>query len=82
MANTTNVPTRKVAAGGLAGAIVTVIMMLLAKFNPDLANWPDGFEAALTTIISFAVSYLTPPAAAETVVTNAAGAARSATATT
>jgi hypothetical protein len=67
MAQTTNTPVRKVQAGGLAGALVMLVMFILKWVKPDLAI-PQGFEAALTTVFSFAVAYLTPPGSNEAVV--------------
>jgi putative flippase GtrA len=58
MAESTKIPTRKVAAGGIAGAITTVIISICKdaigyEMSPDLA-------AAVTTLVSFAVSYFVP----------------------
>ncbi len=58
MAEPTFVPTRKVAAGGIAGAITTVIISVCKdafayEMSPDLA-------AAITTLVSFAVSWCIP----------------------
>lgn len=76
MPTPTKRPVRKVAAGGLAGAIVTIIMFLLTVLAPE-AEIPQGLEAALTTVVTFLVSYLTPPGSDEAVVVEA-GEAKSA----
>lgn len=54
----TMLPTRKVAVGGLAGALTTIVISIAKDgfgyiMSPDLA-------AAVTTLISFAVSYAVP----------------------
>jgi putative flippase GtrA len=69
-------PRRKVAAGALTGAIVCVIVWLLKTF----ANLqvPTELSAALSTIVSFGVSYLTPPGKDETSITDADGNTRAA----
>ena len=74
MPTPTRAPVRKVAAGGVAGALVTVIVVVLGLVWPNtFSQLPDGFEAALTTLATFLVSYFTPPGADETVVTDAGG---------
>lgn len=52
------IPTRKVTGGGLAGALVTILVKVLSDaFNYDI----DGeYAAALTVVFTFAVSYLIP----------------------
>lgn len=52
------IPTRKVAAGGIAGAITTVIISICKDgfgyvMSPDLAS-------AVTTIVGFVAAYLVP----------------------
>ena len=81
MATSTKAPVRKVTVGGVAGAIVTVIIGVLGQINPDLAEWPEGFEAALTTIVTFLASYFTPPGTNEAVITDPSGASKSGTTT-
>mgnify|MGYP000971898222 CR=1 FL=1 len=56
MAEKNLIPTRKTGAGGIAGALTTIVIVVSRdaigyEMSPDLA-------AALTCIISFAVSYL------------------------
>ncbi len=60
MKQSTNVPTRKMTAVGLAGALTTVIITISRdvigyEMTADLAS-------AITTIITFAAGYLTPNA--------------------
>ena len=55
-----NLPTQKVAAGALAGAIVTLFVFLLEALSPGL-DLPEGVAAALTTLATFALSYVVPP---------------------
>jgi hypothetical protein len=75
-AKPTNMPVRKVQAGGLAGALVMIVMFILNWVNPNV-EIPQGFEAALTTVFSFLVAYLVPPGSDEAVVL-VQGAAKSA----
>jgi hypothetical protein len=67
----TSRPRRKVTVGILAGSIIVVIVWVLKTF----ANIQVTSEvaAALTTILSFAISYLTPPDPDETSITDAQG---------
>jgi len=58
MAEKTFIPTRKTGAGAIAGALTTVAIVVSRdafhyEMSPDLA-------AALTFLISFAVSYFVP----------------------
>jgi hypothetical protein len=76
-ATPTAAPIRKVTFGVVAGAIVTIIIWAIKALgyqepSPEVA-------AALTTLISFVISYMTPHAPNETVVTDEAGNARAAT---
>ncbi len=58
-------PVRKVAAGTLAAALTTVLVWLLqAVFAIKI---PADVAAALTTVVGFAIAYLTPPGSGETV---------------
>ena len=62
-------PVRKVAAGGVAGAITTIIVWILsAAFKVDM---PPEIAAAITVVLSFAAGYFIPPAAGDVVVTPA-----------
>lgn len=73
----TSTPVRKVQAGGLAGALVVIVMWLLSLAKPDM-EVPPGLEAALTTVFSFVVAYLVPPGASEAVIIEEDGDAKSA----
>ena len=68
---TSAAPTRKVTAGGTGGAIVIVIVFILNTYKvlPGGAQVTGEVAAALTTIISFAVSYLVPPSRRDQVAT-------------
>jgi hypothetical protein len=62
-------PVRKVAAGGVAGAVTAIIVWILAAaFN---VNIPPEIASAITVVLSFAAGYLIPPAANDVVVTPA-----------
>ncbi len=53
-------PIRKVMSGGLAAAVVTVIVAILEGLNYKVA--PE-LAAALTTIVGFLTAYMVPGAA-------------------
>ncbi|HET8709263.1 MAG TPA: hypothetical protein VFL85_03195 [Candidatus Saccharimonadales bacterium] len=57
----TSKPTAKVAAGGLAGVIVTAVVAILAAFGvvvpADVSSAALALVAAVTTIISFVAAY-------------------------
>lgn len=59
-------PVRKVAVGTATGALVTVVVWALNVYvlppNPPI---PGEIAAMITTVLTFAVSYLTPAAASE-----------------
>jgi len=82
MATPTNVPTRKVIAGGATGAFVTLLVLVLNTYVPYFHDKPISGEMAssFTTVLGFLAAYFVPPAASEAVVQDAAGAAKSATA--
>ena len=73
----TSQPVRKVTVGILAGAIVTVLIWILKQFGH--INVASEVSTACTTIFTFVISYLTPPAPNETTVKDATGSAKSAT---
>lgn len=52
----TAVPTRKVASGGIAGAVATILFALLDSQGIEL---DPAVVAAVTTLLSFAVAYFT-----------------------
>lgn len=58
-----SIPTRKVFAGGLAGAITLIAVWVLNDFDllPKGQDIPGEVASALTTIITFLLSYFTPP---------------------
>ena len=74
--NPTTRPKRKIVAGGLAGALVIVFVWLVKTFTKG--EIPAELSAALTTIVSFIISYITPPDPNETSVIDASGNAKSA----
>jgi hypothetical protein len=62
-------PVRKVAAGGVAGAITVIIVWILAAaFKVTI---PPEIASAITVVLSFAAGYLIPPAANDVVMTPA-----------
>jgi hypothetical protein len=63
-------PTRKTQAAALGGAIATVVIWALNTFVlKDPSQRITGeVAAALTTIVTFVVSYLVPPGASDVVV--------------
>jgi len=62
-------PVRKVTAGALGGAIVTVLVWYLNTFvlEPD-KQITGQVAAALTTIVTFLVGYFVPPSAKDEIV--------------
>jgi hypothetical protein len=62
----TILPIRKVTFGGLAGACSIVLVWLWNTFLPS-HMMPAEVASGVTTILSFVVSYLVPPAADEKV---------------
>jgi putative flippase GtrA len=62
----TAAPTRKVAVGGIAGAMVTVVVFVLNNYLKTPI--PADVATALTVMLSFAVSYWVPPAPTDQVV--------------
>ena len=48
------VPTTKVTAGGVAGAITVLVVWILGMFNVAV---PPEVASAFTVIVSFAISY-------------------------
>lgn len=62
-------PTTKVISGGVAGAISVIIIWALNSFKilPGDTQIPGEIASALTTILSFAVSYLMPPSARDNI---------------
>jgi len=62
-------PTRKVIAGGVAGAVTAIAVYYLNNFViVDVSKQITGdIGAAVTTVLSFVISYLVPPAASDQV---------------
>lgn len=61
-----NAPVKKVAAGGIAGAAATILVYVLNSYVlPSAKPIPAEIAAAITTLLSFAVAYLTPPGEGE-----------------
>lgn len=76
MATTTYAPVRKVTAGALSGAVVTLIIWMLNTYvSPfDKKPIPAEITGTMTTIVSFLISYAVPPARKETIVEDEQGA--------
>ena len=51
-------PIRKVAAGAMAGAAITVILFLVKSVLK--ADVPADVASALTVLLTFGISYMTP----------------------
>lgn len=67
----TSAPTKKVLAGGVAGATSTILVFILNSyvFQPHhMKELDGGVAAAITTVLSFVVAYLVPPGANETTI--------------
>ena len=63
----TALPTRKVAGGGIAGTMGTLLIWLYDVCGLPGTPVPPEVAAALATMAAFAVSYATAPAPIETV---------------
>lgn len=63
----TALPTRKVASGGIAGVLATSLIWLYDICGLPGTPVPPEVAGALTTFLTLAVAYATPPAAIETV---------------
>jgi hypothetical protein len=61
-------PTRKVIAGGVAGAIAVIAVFALNTYVlPADKPLTADIAVAVTTVLSFLISYLVPPAASDQV---------------
>ena len=80
MPTPTSAPIRKVSAGGVAGALVTVIVGILNAYVPFFADKPISGEisGAATAVFAFVVAYLVQPSPDETKIQDATGAVKSA----
>ena len=58
-------PTRKVTLGAVTGAATAILVWVLNEFNylPGGTDIPGDIGAALTTLLTFVVSYFVPPSA-------------------
>jgi hypothetical protein len=56
---TSSLPTQKVATGALAGAVSVILVWALRQFAG--LELPAEVASACTMVLSFAVSYFTPP---------------------
>ena len=63
-------PAQKVTAGVIGGAITTVLVFVLNTTVLKGSPLPPHVVAAITTIITFAVSYITPPSPKDEVITD------------
>ena len=63
-----NWPVRKVGAGGVAGAVTTVLVYILNTHVVPNNPIPPEVATAFSTLLSFSVSYLTPPGKDERVI--------------
>ncbi len=65
-----NLPSRKVGVSALAAALSTVFL----SFVPIQGDSPTpGLEAAIVTIVTFALGYLVPPSSNDVAVSNSSG---------
>lgn len=58
-------PVRKVAAGGLAGALAIILVFVLNTYVMPAKPIPGDVASALTTVLTFIVSYMVPSTATE-----------------
>jgi putative flippase GtrA len=69
----TSRPTRKVGAGGIGGAVAVIVIFVLQRYAHITID--AALSAAITTVVTFIVAYLTPPSTSEAPVpTQATGA--------
>lgn len=73
-------PVRKVTVGALSGALVTLSVLVLNNYTSFFKEKPITSEmaCAVTTIVTFIVSYLVPPDQRETIIQDQEGNAISA----
>jgi len=57
---TTNIPRRKVMAGGLAGSLTVVLVFILNTYVLP-SPLPAEMASAITVVIGSIISYVTPP---------------------
>ena len=69
----TKIPARKVTAGGLAGALATILVWVLNTFVLSAEQQITGeIAAALTTVLTFMVGYFIPPSQIDNVIQESA----------
>ncbi|QXQ07646.1 hypothetical protein KX816_06410 [Sphingosinicellaceae bacterium] len=70
----TDLPRRKVAVGGLAGAVSVILIYVVNHYflNAPSEALPGDVGAAITLAISFAVSWFMPPSDDETTIADPA----------
>lgn len=59
MADQSKVPDAKVTAATAAGALATVVVIIVSAVTG--ADVPVGLEGALVTLFAFGAGYMTPP---------------------
>lgn len=57
-----NMPVQKVVAGALAGALSTIVIFFLDNYILKGPKLTGEVASAITTVFTFLVSYITPPA--------------------
>lgn len=62
---TSSRPTQKLTAAALGGAVTIIGIWVLGLFKVDI---PPEVASAFTTVISFIVGYITPPASGDSIV--------------
>ena len=69
----TKIPTRKVTAAGLIGALVTILVWVLNTFVLSAEQQITGeIAAALTTVLTFMVGYFIRPSQIDNVIQESA----------
>ena len=64
-----NVPNKKVVAAGIAGAITTILVFVFNTYISSEKPLTPEIAAALTTVMTFLMAYITPPGKNEKVIT-------------
>lgn len=58
-------PVRKIVAGGVGGAVATIIIFVLNHYFLKSDPLDGTVSAAITTVVTFLISYIVPPGAHE-----------------
>lgn len=58
VAQATSIPTRKVGAGALAGALSVILVWVANRVLPPEAQIPAEIASSFTTLLTFFVSYI------------------------